>query len=261
MTSTQRRMEILELLQRDKVVEVNKLAEKYNVTTMTIRRDLALFEKQGLVVTNYGGAYSRQNSPAELNFHFKSELRVEKKKWIAKAASQMICRGDSIIVDSSSTTLQLTPFLQGKKLTIITNCWAFANCLHMTERMQLILAPGEYNENSAGTISTLTIDFFQRFSADIVFMATTGCSIESGATVANLTESDVKRSMMHAGRKRVLLVDSSKFEQTSLVKYADLTEFDYVVTDADADPQYIERMREEGIKVIVASNVSEQLIE
>ena len=146
MNSTKRRMEIFNILQKEQSVKVLDLAEIFEVSLMTIRRDLALFEKQGLITTNYGGAYLNSKSAIEPSFSLKSSQMTDKKQLIGYEAAKLVEEGDTIIVDCGTTTLQMVKYIQDKKLTVITNSWPVVNYLGNNPKIKLILAPGEYNE-------------------------------------------------------------------------------------------------------------------
>ncbi len=231
MNATERRMEIFRLLQENQSVEVTELAARFNVSTMTVRRDLLVFEKQGLVTTNYGGAYLNKGTSMEPSFSMKSMHMIDRKQRIGCEAAKWIKEGDTIIIDCGTTTLQLAKYIKRKKLTIITNSWPVVNFLGNSPKIKLILAPGEYDDISAGTFGGVTAEFFRNFQADKVFIGTHGCDIEQGATVPELYDAEMKRVLLEVGKEKFLLADSSKFDTTYLVKHADLKEFDHVITD------------------------------
>lgn len=252
MTMSQRRMRIFDIIQDNKSVEVNNLAKMFSVSTMTIRRDLAIFEKQGLITTNYGGAYLNQGTSVDASFSLKSGQRIETKRAIGYEASKLVEDGDTIIMDCGTTVLQMAKYLQDKRITIITNSWVLVNYFRSNSRVTLILAPGEYKENQAGVISDMTMRFFETFNVDKTFLGTQGLELERGATVADFTECNIKRTMLQAGKVKILLADHNKLGQTFLVKQADVDEFDYIVTDNQSDPTYLQRIRDLGVTVYVA---------
>ena len=252
MTSTQRRMQIFEIMQAEKTVDVNELAKKFDVSAMTIRRDLALFERQGLVTTNYGGAYINQGTAIEPSFSLKAGQMQQNKKNVARVAAEMVKNGDSIIIDCGTTTLQLANYIQDKRITVITNSLAIVNYLQSNNKIKLILAPGEYSETSAGVLSNMTIDFYNKFNVDTVFMGTQGFDVEKGATVPDIEDAGVKSALLEAGKKRVLLLNNEKWRDNYLIKYADVRNFDEIITDRGTDPQQVERARACGVEVIIA---------
>ena len=255
MNAAERRMEIFRLLQENQSVEVVELAARFNVTTMTIRRDLAVFEKQGLITTNYGGAYLNKGMSIEPSFSIKSTQRIDKKQMIGYEAAKMIRDGDVIIIDCGTTTLQLAKYLKGKKLTVITNSWPVVSFLGGQPKIKLLLAPGEYDDISAGTFGISTAKFIGNFHADRVFIGTHGCSPEQGASVPEMYDAEMKRVLLAAGKEKILMVDHSKFGVKCLAKHAELSEFDYIITDNGVDPKMQEVIGQNCQKLIVAQGM------
>lgn len=244
MNSTQRRMAIFEFLMENGSAEVNDLSERFGVTTMTIRRDLSLFERQGLITTNYGGAILKQGAGIEPSFALKQGQMAEVKQRIAKRAAEYINDGDSIILDCGTTTLEVLKYIDKKKITVITNSWPAVNYLHGNSRVNLYLAPGKYEEISAGVISPMTIEFYQKFHADIVFVSTQGFSPEYGATVPDPADASVKEALLQSGKKKLLLVDSSKIGKKFLSKHAYPAQFDSIIIDSALSEDVLQSLKE-----------------
>ena len=255
MNAAERRMEIFRLLQENQSVEVIELAARFDVTPMTIRRDLAVFEKQGLITTNYGGAYLNKGTSIEPSFSMKSTQCIDKKQMIGYEAARMIRDGDVIIIDCGTTTLQLAKYLKGKKLTVITNSWPVVSFLGGLPKIKLLLAPGEYDDISAGTFGISTAKFIENFHADKVFIGTHGCSLEQGASVPEIYDAEMKRALLAAGKEKVLMVDHTKFGVKCLAKYAELSGFDCIITDDEIDPETQEVIRANCQKLIVAQEM------
>jgi len=254
MNSIDRQREIFNLIQREKTVEVNKLARSFGVSTMTIRRDLAEFEKRGVVTTTYGGAYLNKGASIEADFFLRTSQMLDKKQKIAYEAAKHVDEGDTIIIDCGTTTLELVKLIPDKKIKIITNSWPVSYCLKKRPNVTLVLAPGEYDHISAGTFSGQTITFFEQFHADKVFMGTHGFSIARGATVPEILDAEVKRSLLNAGATKYLLADSTKFNQSYLVTHAKLEDFDYLIVDNDIGEDDKRRLKEVCRNLIITEN-------
>ncbi len=253
MNATQRRMEIYSILQEHVTAEVNDLSERLGVSTMTIRRDLALFEKQGLVVTSYGGAYLNKGAGIEPSFALKQGQMADVKQFIACEAASLIKDGDSVVLDCGTTTLQIVKYMLKKRITVITNSWHVVSYVQGTNKIKLVLAPGEYNEISAGVISSMTMDFYRNFYADVVFISTQGFSIERGATVPDVGDADVKHAILKSAKTKVLVLDSTKLGKDYLAKHAEPTDFDIIITDEMADEAYVKRLESVCGRVIIAN--------
>lgn len=252
MNSTQRRMEIYRILQEQITVEVSDLAEQLSVSTMTIRRDLALFEKQGLVVTNYGGAHLNKGAGIEPSFVLKQGQNLNLKQNIAREAAKLITDGDSIIIDCGTTTLQIINYIRKKHIVVITNSWPVVSYIEPSSKIKLILASGEYNQISAGVLSSITIDFYKNFYADTVFISTQGFSTEHGATVPDVDDANVKNAIMNSAKTKILLLDNTKLDKRYLAKHASPTDFDIIITDSQTNAEYIKKLQSVCKRVIVA---------
>lgn len=231
MNVAKRRMEIFRILQAEESVDIAEIAAKFEVSTMTIRRDLNVFAKQGLVTMNYGGASLNRGTAVEPSFEVKTSHMIDTKQKIAKAAADLVKEGDAIILDCGTTTLQMVRYLLHKKITILTNSWPVANYLNGNTKVKLILAPGEYISDSAGVFSGITADFFHNYHADKVFIGTYGFDKQCGATVSELFDAEIKRALINGAKERYLLADSSKFGRKYFATHAELSAFDCIFTD------------------------------
>jgi len=252
MDPIQRRIELFNILQADGSVEVNKMAALFNVSPVTIRRDLTLFERQQLVTTNYGGAYLNKGSGIEPSFALKQGQMSEQKQFIARAAADMIQNGDTVMLDCGTTTLAILKYIQNKQLTIITNSWPAIGYVQGSPNVKLILAPGEYSELSAGTVSSATIEFFANLRADIAFVSTQGFDPLYGATVPDLTDAGVKQALTRCGNKKILTADSSKIGKVYFARHASPGDFDAVITDSRVGDEQLQLMRAHCRQVVIA---------
>jgi DeoR/GlpR family transcriptional regulator of sugar metabolism len=253
MNAAQRRMEIYQLLEQHNSVEVNSLAAIFKVSTMTIRRDLSMFENQGLVTTNYGGAYINHGAGIEPGFALKQGFMTNAKRTIAKAAAELIRDGESIIVDCGTSTTEIFRFIKNKNITVITGAWSSVGYLRGNRKITLILAPGEYDELSAGVVSSITADFYRNYHADRIFISTQGLDPFYGATVPSSRDAMVKRSLLEAGKNRVLLADSSKIGKRYFARHAKTEEFDVIITDDKISKKQEQEIKKRCKKLIIVT--------
>lgn len=252
MNASERRMEIFRILSENSNIEVADLANRFQVSGMTIRRDLASFEKQGLVTTTYGGAYLNKDvSSMEPSFSEKSSQMLAAKQRIAQKAASFIADGDTIIIDCGTTTMQIAKSIQDKKLRVITNSWPLVNYLGASPKIELLLLPGVYDDISAGAFGESTINYVKNLHADKVFIGTHGWGLDAGATVPMQRDAEVKRALLDAGKTAWLLADQSKYGRTYFAAHAQLGEFDYIISDGFAD-EVKARLKGKPPKMIVA---------
>ena len=252
MTTAQRRIEIYDLLKEQITVEVSELAKMFSVSTMTIRRDLAMFEKQGLVTTNYGGAYLNVGTTVEPSFSLKSGQSMQDKKAMGRAAAELVRDGESIILDCGTTTMQIMPYVLQKKITIITGSWGVVQYFQGNVKAELILAPGRYSQTSAGAMSETTADFFRTFHVDKAFLGVDGVDIQRGATVPDSMDAHVKRSILSSGKQCILMATGGKFGQSYLMEFSPLSGFSHIITDRDPGEEYQKQLRAKGISLLVS---------
>jgi Transcriptional regulators of sugar metabolism len=252
MNAEKRRTRIFNIMQEQETVEINELAAVFDVSTMTIRRDLIHFKEQGLITMTYGGAYLNTGTSIEPSFLLKSSQMIEKKQIIGMEAAKLVEDGDTIIIDCGTTTLQMVKYIQDKNITVLTSSWPIANYLSKNSKIKLILAPGEYDISNAGVFSSITIDFFRNYYADKVFMGAQGIDIKQGITVTEILDAEIKKSLFHAAKTKILLVDSVKYEQKYFAKYADLNQFDYIISDNENGKPYSQKLKKICKNVIIA---------
>ncbi|WP_165908099.1 DeoR/GlpR family DNA-binding transcription regulator [Hydrogenispora ethanolica] len=250
--TAERRIKIFNLLVEKKSVEVNELANRFGVSTMTIRRDLAMLEKQGIVTTNYGGAYLNEGTAIEPSFSLKYGQMTEAKNKMGLAAADLVQNGDSLFIDCGTTTMQLAKHLQAKKVTVITNSLVVSNLLQTNSKIKLIMAPGVYDPKSAGFLGPLTIDFLQKFNVDKAFIGAQGFDSESGATVPDEIDAEVKKAFCRNSKQRILMVGYEKLGVSCLAKFADITEIDCLISDENASRDEVGFILGKGVQVILA---------
>jgi DeoR/GlpR family transcriptional regulator of sugar metabolism len=247
-------MSIYAILQRDKKVVVNELAEKFGVTKMTIRRDLSFFEKQGILKTTYGGAYLTSGASVEPSFQLKSIQMVDDKHLIGQKAAGLVEDGDTIIIDCGTTPLALAHFIFDKKIMVITNSIPVVNLLKGRKNITLIIAPGEYEDDSQGMTSFSTADFFRHIHADKVFLSTQGINDLGELTVPKMTDAHVKQALMRAGRQKILLADRTQFGQTFLAGHARLADLDLVISQTGLSSDILSLMQTQNVPLLLADS-------
>lgn len=248
-------MRIYAILQQDKKVVVNDLAEKFGVTKMTIRRDLSFFEKQGIVKTSYGGAYLTSGASVEPSFQLKSVQMVDDKHLIGQKAAERVEDGDTIIIDCGTTALAFAQCLFDKKIMVITNSVPVVNLLKGRSNIKLIVAPGQYEDDTQGMVSFSTAEFFSTLHADKVFLSTQGINEQGELTVPKITDAHVKRALARAGRQKFLLADKSKFGQTFLAGHGQLSDFDVVISQSGISADVLTLLNGHCAELILADSV------
>lgn len=254
MRNGERIIKIFHLINEKKHITVMELAEMFEVSPMTIRRDLAKLENQGIITTNYGGATLNEGVSSEPSFGIKSGQSQEYKNQIAYEASFLVNDGDSIYIDCGTTTVELVKYIVGKKITIITNSWRVVSEIQDFSKVKVLLAPGEYDPISEGALSSSTISFMQNYVIDKAFISTQGIDMDGSVTVPTDNDAQVKSAVMKASRKKILLADHTKFGQTFMAKHGHLSEFDAVITDHQIDSAVYEQFRKHCCNIVKSTS-------
>ncbi|HIU63544.1 MAG TPA: DeoR/GlpR transcriptional regulator, partial [Candidatus Avacidaminococcus intestinavium] len=234
MLADQRRQIILEELQRNNSVVIVDLAEKLAVTPMTIRRDLVLLEKQGIVEKTHGGAVLSESSIRERTYLKRKEVRTPEKQRIAKAAVRLVEQGMCICLDAGTTNYELALLLIERKfseLTVITNDLLIAYSLGQNSNYQVLLLGGMLENANGLTCGYFAKEMMKNMRVDICFVGTQAVSEELMVMTANIDKVELKQYYLTNARIKVLLADGSKFAKNKLHKICVLSEFDHVITD------------------------------
>ncbi len=253
MLAIERRNAILSKLSAEGKVVVSDLSNEFNVTEETIRRDLEKLDRDGLARKTYGGAVKNDNFNIDLPFHIRKQTNVESKHIIAEKISEMIKDGDYIMIDASTTALYvIKKILDRKRITLITNSIEILIELCNKPDWTVISTGGVLKEGSLSLLGYQAEKMISGFHVDIAVCSCKGLNQELFVTDSNEQDSEIKKAYFKSANRKVLAVDSSKFDKTSFVKVCDVTNIDTVVTDADPGEVWCERIKNAGAELIFA---------
>lgn len=253
MLAIERRNAILAKLSLEGKVVVSDLAKEFDVTEETIRRDLEKLDKDGLARKTYGGAVKNENFNIDLPFHVRKQTNVESKRAIAAKISEMIHDGDYIMLDSSTTALYVIKnILDRKKITLITNSIEILIELCNKPDWNIISTGGVLKEGGLSLVGYQAERMVAGFHVDIAICSCKGLDSDMGITDSNERDSEIKKSFFKAANRKVLAIDSSKFDKTSFVKVCDVNDIDSVVTDTDPGEGWRDRMKNFGVELVLA---------
>jgi len=253
LTKKERQERILERLGSDVTVRISTLAEQFNVTTETIRRDIDELTDRGLVDRTYGGAASKSLS-SEPAMEQRRLTHVEERERIGSCAAGLIEPGDVVMIDAGSTTLHFARALASldMDLTILTNCLAVAHVLGSIRRIRVMLCPGEFREAESGLYGEETATFLDRFTANKAVIGAGGV-LDDEITDADSQAAWVKRKMIERSEKSILLLDHSKFGTRLFSTVCTASQLDHIVLDRTPPPQMASICRNAGLQVHIAS--------
>ena len=255
MLAIERKNEILNKLRMEQRVLVNELAVHYGVTEETIRRDLDKLEKEGYATKTYGGAIWGNNTKLDLNYTVRNKTNVEAKTSIAKIISEMVCDGDHLMLDDSSTSLYVAKQLKDKKnLTVITYSAEIVAELSGVEDFHILCTGGHLRPGSLAFEGHQVPQVLSRYHVDKAILSCKGIDITAGITDSAETHALSKQAMIRAAKHVILAVDSTKFDKISFVQVSPLDQIQTVVTNQIPAAQWEKHLREQNITCLYAED-------
>ncbi|WP_338358068.1 DeoR/GlpR family DNA-binding transcription regulator [Yeosuana marina] len=251
----QRREKIIELLKEDGSAKVADLAKLFKITEVTVRQDLEKLEKQGLIIREHGGAFMKNIEDHVKNFSIVHQENLDKKETIATKCLEFIESGDTIILDSGSTTTEIAKKLKGyKTLTVITNALNIALMLGAEPGIEVIMTGGEFKPPTLSLTGQKAADFFKGLNVQKLFLATAGISLKSGLTYPSISDLVVKKAMIEAADITYLVADSTKIGKSALASLGALSLIDFIITDSGIEEKDKKVFKNHEIEVILAEN-------
>lgn len=251
MLAIERRNAILEQLNADGKVIVADLSRTFNVTEETIRRDLEKLEKEGFAKKTYGGAVLKESIHTDLPFTVRKRTNVELKQAIAAKISALIQDGDFLMLDSSSTAVYIAKSIKDRKnITLITNSVEILLELADKEDWNVLSTGGSLRKGALSLVGTTAEQMVRSFHVDLAVCSCKGLDLSMGITDSNERDSAIKQAIFAAADKKILAVDSTKFDQTSFVKVLDIKEMDMIVTDCAPADHWLEYLKNKNVEII-----------
>ena len=255
MYAEERQQAMAHLISRRGRLSVVQLAEQFEVTTETVRRDLSTRDRMGLVRRVHGGAVPAGSlTVIESGIGERDQSNTQAKEAIANAAVSLLPPPDSVIViDAGSTTARFAAAIpRDHRLTVITHAVPVATRLAGLPQIELHLLPGKVRPTTHAAVGAETVAALSDLRADVAFIATNGLTVGHGLTTPDSDEAASKRAMIACARKTVVLADSTKLGVETAVRFATLDSLDVLVTDSDVEPADLRALESAGIEVVVA---------
>ncbi|MEU5841677.1 DeoR/GlpR family DNA-binding transcription regulator [Rhodococcus sp. NPDC047139] len=236
MSATARRREIFHRILADGYVDAKTLSADLGVDTSTIRRDLDALAREGKVERTHGGAKAVEGAGHEVPYALKKDVRRREKTAIAEVAAAMVSDGDSVVLDSGSTTYEVAVALRRKSsLTVLTNDLRIAKYVATFPDVRLLVSGGELLGSVYTLIGEHAAQFMSHYSADWAFLGADAVHPVAGITNTNTLEIPVKRAMLECAGKAVAVADHSKFGHRALARVAAIDELTCIITDDGLD--------------------------
>lgn len=260
MFAAERYEKIGDLVATEGRVSVAHLADRFNITQETVRRDLAALENDGLVRRVHGGAVTAaKRSTGESSLSSRQSQHHDQKLRIARTAMELIPDGSSVVIDAGTTTELLADLLQDwqspsleDKLLVITHAVPIAAKLANVPSLELEMLGGRVRGLTRASVGDSTVKHLDNLRPDIAFVGANGVHPEFGFSTPDAQEAAVKSAIVRAARRVIVLADASKLGEETLVRFAALDDVDALVTDAVQDHTLAPSLREAGTEWISA---------
>ncbi len=256
MAKTYERLKLeLELIEKSNFLSVKQLADKLNVSQMTVRRDLSKLEKMDSVKIVYGGVTPATHSPIDsLDYSLESEQskNIELKRAIAERAIQFLEPNDVIFLDSGTTIQMMAEQIPPNvPYTIITSSFNTLEIITKLPECTIISNGGIYSKKSRVFYDLDSTSSMRKYRANKAFLGATGYELELGLTCSYLEDAPLKQEMIRSSKLRILLLDSTKFGKVSTCMFAKIDEFSAVITDKGIPDEYVTDIHQHGVDLII----------
>jgi len=246
----ERKSKILDSLNKYGKVKVCDLSQRYEVSEVTIRRDLQELEEDKLIKRVHGGAILNDNTKFEPTFSEKIDKFYDEKESVGKLAASLIVDGDTIALDAGTTTLSIAKNILAKNITVLTNSLDIAYELAKKRDVEVIVIGGTLRWETRAMVGPVADNVLKSFRVDKAFIGTNGICIINGLTTPNINEANTKREMIKIAKQTIVVCDHTKFSLVSFSKIVDLDNVDIVITDNQLDKELLEKFEEKDVKII-----------
>lgn len=230
-----------------KRVTMEELCEKFGVSMNTVRRDISELLDMGLVRKVYGGVISCDKRTLR-QYYDRKAISAEEKRRIGEAAAEIIEDNDVIYADAGTTVFRMIPYIKAKNVTVITASLSVMNEAASRENLRLVILPGTYDPRINAATGAETVVNLQRFHLNKAFISAAGFTVTHGATHASENEYELKRAAITDADQAILMADSTKMGNVTMMKHANPEELDLLITDAMPE-EMAAKCKKIGLKV------------
>lgn len=239
------------LLLRERNVSTTDLANQFDVSVMTIRRDLKELQNSGLAMPCYGGALATKRISFEFEFDERHRTHFDEKERIGRKAAERINDDQVVFLDTGTTTLEIAKTLRqiGVRCTVITGSLVVASELWTSENIELHLLGGQVRRNNPDLVGPYSEAMMDRLTADIAFLGCDGLDPNRGSFANDLNIARIAERMAKNSQYTIIVADSSKLGKSGMGRYVTIQEIDELITNKKADPSGVKKLRSKGIRV------------
>ena len=253
--TSQRRLQISELVRQHGSVQVTSLAHRFGVSAQTVRKDLRYLAERGVMARAYGGAIDSSmmgGALVEPNYEVKRTTHSDEKRRIGVRAAALIKPGDTVAIDSGTTAIQLAEALPDIDITVVTNDFGVLSALAPKSNINLVMLGGELRRRNMAFYGGLTVEALGELHMDKLFLGVDGFDLERGITTHYEPEALLNRKMVEAAREIIVITDSSKFGKVCLHRIIPVTALNMLITDTGAPQEIIQASQQLGFELQLA---------
>ncbi len=256
--TSQRRLQISELVRQHGSVQVASLARRFGVSMQTVRKDLRYLAERGVIARAYRGAIDRSvvgtgaGVPAEPHYEAKRTSHLDEKRRIGQRAAALVKAGDTIAIDSGTTAIQLAESLPNIEVTVVTNDFGVLGALAPKTNINIVMLGGELRRKNMAFYGGLTVEALDALHVDMLFLGVDGLDLERGITTHYEPEAMLNRKMVEAARVVVAITDSSKFGKICLHRIVPVGDLNVLITDRGAPDDIVQAAEQLGFELILA---------
>ena len=256
LTQMQRLEAIRQELLRADEVSIDELAGRFNVSGMTVRRDLELLESRGDVIRTHGGAALAQRLTFEFSFREKQNRNNQQKSCIARQAAGYIEDGQVVILDTGTTTLEIArQMMDRRNVTVITTSLAIVSALQFAAGVRTVLLGGFLRGGSPDLHGPLTEQNVEMFRADVAFMGADAVDLDGNTYADDLQVVNLDRKMAAHAARVVVVADSSKFGRNGMCRIFSPEDYDAIISDGGLSKDVVKRFARRGVLVEIADSM------
>lgn len=256
--TSQRRLQISELVRQHGSVQVTALARQFGVSMQTVRKDLRYLAERGVMARAYGGAIDAgvvgptPVAAIEPAFEIKRSVRLDEKRRIGLRAAALVKPGDTIAIDSGTTAIAVAEALPDIEVTVVTNDFGVLSALTPKTNVNIVMLGGELRRKNMAFYGGLTVEALDALHVDLLFLGVDGFDLERGITTHHEPEAMLNRKMVEAARAVIAITDSSKFGRVCLHRIIPVSELNALITDTDAPEEVEQACRALGVDLLLA---------
>jgi DeoR family transcriptional regulator of aga operon len=245
-----RHQAILDLLQKESYIGVSELCEMFNVSAVTIRKDLKLLENKGLLFRTHGGATFENPYINDRNISEKEKIHIKEKNAIALAAVKLIKPEDSIMIGSGTSMQSLAKAINIEgHLNVTTSSLNVSLELTKSLHYDILQLGGNVRHSSSSVTGHFSQAILENISCNLLFLGVDGIDMSYGCTTTSLSEAMLNKKMIQSAQKIIILADSSKFNRKGFGKICDISEIHHIITDSGISDALAQEIRDRGIEL------------